>query len=159
MSIIRKGADSIWTIVFFATIAFAFRLSTEAVNRVVLWQEYGNTRVAEEHLTIVKVTPELVVSNGDVLAEMTPRHHAFATIAWFGMSGCGLVLIYKFILPIAYQERLRQRGFRSSTPLGIVCGPVLFLLVAGILPLMAAYLVGALSMTISLIWLRSRVPD
>ena len=156
MSILGDDRDLSWTIVFFGVISSAFRLSTEAVNKVVLWQRYGYTRVVRERLAIVKVTPELVVSNGDVLAEMTSRHHAFATIAWFALSACCLMLIYRFILPGAHKERLRQRCFRSSAPIGLVCGPVLFLLIAGILPLTPAFLLGALTTIVGLVWVRRR---
>lgn len=60
-----RGSAAI--IVWSSVTLSALRLSLEAANRLILWHLYGYNTVTHDHLSIVRIKPNLLVSNEDVL--------------------------------------------------------------------------------------------
>jgi hypothetical protein len=144
-------------ILFFAITATALRACYELAFRVILWHTYGFSKVASEHLKIIKAKPGLVVSNGDVLYGMGFTHYAIGVVLWLPLTFCALILTYKLALPNLYRALSSKQVTQGQGPfpgLTILAVPALAYLVTAFLPMMLALALGLMSAVVSVIWLR-----
>ena len=134
------------------------RLSLETANRLILWHLYGYETVVRHHLTIVRVKPELVVSNGDVLKGWGFTHYLIGVSLWIPISTITLVLLFKYLAPDWWKRRLN--GSRAARPggLGIAALLVMFFCIPGFLPFAAAMAMGLTGTAVGLYWLRATAP-
>jgi len=116
-----------------------------------------------DHLRIIKIKPELVVSNGDVLRGYGFYHYLVGMAIWLPLTVGLLMLIYYTLLPLECREALRTGGNRRAenaqrmTVFALVWVLALFFLVTGLLPVGWALAVGFGSMLSAVIWAR-RIP-
>jgi hypothetical protein len=95
----REGRGTAALIVWSSICLTVLRLSLEASNRLILWHLYGYRTVANYNLSIVRVKPELVVSNGDVLKGWGFIHYLIGVSLWIPVSTIALVLLFKHVTP------------------------------------------------------------
>ena len=67
-----------------------------------------------DHLRIIKIKPELVVSNGDVLRGYGFYHYLVGMAIWLPLTVGLLMLIYYTLLPLECREALRTGGNRRA---------------------------------------------
>jgi hypothetical protein len=95
-------------LVIFMVIAMSmFRIASWAAGRIILLLAYGRTRVSREHLELVKIKPQLLVSNGDVLWNKGFEHFLIGQTIWIPTTCLLLVLAWK-LLPEPYHDAMQQ---------------------------------------------------
>lgn len=151
----RDDTDSAAVIVWASVVLSVMRISLETSNRLILWQAYGWQKVQHEHLSIVRVKPQLVVSNGDILRGLGPLHFLYGIALWIPLTFAILVPLLKYAAPDWWR---RVAGARRWTPqpraIGIVTLFIMFFAIPGFLPALPALSLGALATTAGLFWLR-----
>lgn len=152
---LRQSVRSTWLVTFMAVGTAALRLAIAAANQTVLWQVYGRERVAREHLSMVKIKPRLVVSNGDVLEGRGFYHYLIGVGIWLPLAVGLLFLIYYTVYPKRHREVFRVSGEQSVNFIAILWALALFFLVTGLLSFWPAMAVAAASGIAALIWARS----
>jgi hypothetical protein len=147
-----KDLGSIRLISVMAVVTAMLRLSIAAANTVMLWLRYGYEVVRRDHLTIAKVKPEIVVSNGDVLYGTSLRHYAIGVSIWLLSSVSLLLVLYKYVLPIRLRRELEASRTNTVGAVGALWAVGLFFLVPGLFPLGAAMTLALLSLLFALHW-------
>ena len=131
------------------------RFSLETSNRLILWQAYGWEKAQHEHLSVVRVKPQLVVSNGDILRSLGPVHFLYGIALWIPLTFVILVPLLKYGAPDWWE---RVSGARRWSPqpgaIGIVSLLIMFFAIPGFLPTLPALSLGVLAATRGLVWLR-----
>lgn len=131
------------------------RFSLETSNRLILWQAYGWHKVQHEHLSIVRVKPQLVVSNGDILRSLGPLHFFYGIALWIPLTFAILVPLLKYGAPDWW---VRVSSAKRWTPqpgaIGILALLIMFFAIPGFLPALPALSLGALATIAGLFWLR-----
>lgn len=132
------------------------RLSLEVSNRLILWQAYGWQRVQHDHLSIVRIKPHLVVSNGNILRSLGALHFLYGIALWIPLTFAILVPLLKHSAPAWWEQ---TSGVRQWTPkpggIGILSLLILFFALPGFLPAVPALTLGVFTATIGLLWLRN----
>ena len=151
---VREQARSAFLVIWMATLTAALRTAMWAANEITLLYLYGRATVAHNHLRIVRVKPQLVVSNGDVLRGFGFYHYLIGVAIWLPL-GIGLLFfIYYTLLP--QQARAVWKGKeqkdQSFSGLALLWALALFFLVTGLLPMASALAVAAVSVAAALIW-------
>ena len=83
MPVFRRDDSDSFPLILWASVCLTMlRLCLEAAAWLVLWQVYGRQTVAGLHLSMVRIKPELVVSNGDVLRGFGPLHFFYGVGLW-----------------------------------------------------------------------------
>lgn len=143
-------------IVWASVVLSAMRFSLETSNRLILWQAYGWQKVQHEHLSIVRIKPQLVVSNGDILRSLGPLHFLYGIALWIPLTFAILVPLFKYATPNWWR---RVSGATRWTPqpgaIGIIALLIMFFAIPGFLPPLPALSLGALATTAGLFWLRT----
>lgn len=155
----RNDSDSAFLILWASVAITMLRLSLEAAARLVLWQVYGWHAVAREHLSLVRIKPQLVVSNGDVLRGFGTIHYLYGVGIWLSSTALLLMLISKYLTPRWSAKASReQRRMRPRAP-GVVIALTLLAAIGGVLSLGPAVIVGTIAAAASTWWLRNSVRD
>jgi hypothetical protein len=132
------------------------RLSLEVSNRLILWQAYGWQKVQHDHLSIARIKPQLVVSNGEILRGLGPLHFLYAIALWIVLTFAILVPLLKYSAPAWWEQ---TASIRQWTPkpgaIGILSLLILFFAIPGFLPVVPALTLGVFAATIGLLWLRN----
>jgi hypothetical protein len=131
------------------------RIAIAASNQIMLWLVYGRDRVAREHLSITRVKPRLVVSNGDVLEGKGFYHYLMGVGIWFPLAIGLLLLIYYTLFPKLHRDVFQVSREQSVNLIALFWALALFFLVTGLLPFWPAMAVAAGSVVVALIWVRS----
>jgi hypothetical protein len=151
----RSTVLSLATVLCAAVVAWALRFALWAANVITLWYLYGWATVKHDHLRIVRVKPDLVVSNGDVLKGIGGYHYFVGVAIWLPL-GVGLVaLIFYTLVPREMRAILMERS-PAEKPSGwvfVIVLPLVFLVTAG-LPMNAAMTLATLSAIAPLVWMR-----
>ena len=144
-------ARSAFLVIWVATVTGALRVAIWAASTITLWHVYGRATVIREHLRIIRVKPQLVVSNGDVLHCLGFYHYLLGIATWLPLGVGLLLLIYCKLLP----KRLRgtwQGKAQSVSVVALLCTLALFFLIAAILPMGPALAAAVASVGTALIW-------
>jgi hypothetical protein len=149
-------ADSLMMLMGFSIITGALRFALWSANWITLWYLYGWATVQHDHLRIVRIKPELVVSNGDVLKGIGAYHYFVGVAIWLPVAfGLYLPIFYKLVPPriqALTTQRRRQSESWNSWPVLLVL-PLAFLVTAG-LDMRPAMLLAAGTAGGTLLWLR-----
>lgn len=148
---LRTQNHSAAVIVWGSVCLTMLRLSLEASNWLILWYVYGWSRVAHEHLLIVRAKPELAVSNGDVLHGLGFLHFLAGVSLWLAGTFAVFNLVVK---PLAPAWREAKRPMERVGAIGIIAVLVMFLAIPVLLPLGRAVTLGALAAAAGICWLR-----
>ena len=155
---IGESVRSVWLVIFMAVATSALRIAIGVANWITLWHLYGEATVAHDHLRIIKIKPQLVVSNGDVLRGIGFYHYLVGVAIWLPLAFGLMLLIYYTLLPTRHREVLQRREQNQSVRgVAIIWILALFFLVTGLLPIWPALAVAAASLAAALIWAR-RIP-
>jgi hypothetical protein len=152
-----KGRDSAAVIVWASICLTALRVSLEAANRLVLWRVYGSTVVARQHLSMVRIKPVLMVSNGDILRGWGFIHFLFGISLWIPVSVGVLIVVFKYATPQWWREQRESGGKTSPGAVGIVATLVMFVCIPGKLGFVPAMALGLSAAILGLSWLHSRI--
>jgi hypothetical protein len=106
---------------FSACATAGLKTGLRAADHVILRRVYGQDRVAREHLTIVNLKPEPVVSNGDHLPAWGFRHFLISG-ALFMIVGAGGTVASMFLLPRDMRRSL-EHSKKGNNDIG--CLPIL----------------------------------
>lgn len=147
-----KDRSSILVISFMSVATAMLRLSIAAANTVVLWLRYGYGVVRRDHLTVMKIKPELVVSNGDVLYGTSFLHYGIGVTIWLLSSTSLLLVLYKCAFPKRFRLELESSRANTVGAVGALWAIGLFFLVPGLFPLGAAMMLALLSLLFALQW-------
>lgn len=153
----RERLRSLWLVMALAVCTGTLRLAMRTANDLILRYLYGSATVQHEHLRIVRVKPQLLVSNGDVLRGIGFYHYLVGVGIWFLLSvGLLLVIYYGFVPKECRQvfQVSEPRDGQSISLFALIWMIALFFLVAGFLPLAPAIALSAISVVIALIWMR-----
>lgn len=158
MAIFRRDDSESAALILWVSVAFTMlRLSLEAADWLVLRQVYGRRTVAHEHLSIVSIKPELVVSNGDVLRGFAPTHYFYGISIWLPMTVVVLIGIAKYLAPRWWAKAsITPRNMRPRA-IGVIIALGLFGAIGGVLSLRPAITLGTIAATASTWWLRNSV--
>jgi len=154
----RESANALWLVIGMGTAMSALRLAIALSNELTLWYLYGWATLKRDHLRIIKIKPELVVSNGDVLRGIGFYHYLVGVAIWLPLTVGLLTLIHSRLLPEECQAALRTRGNEKVEKHSLLSGLALiwvlalFFLVTGILPMGWAMVVGFGSVLAAVIW-------
>ncbi len=148
-----SAAMIVWSSVTFS----AMRLSSEVAKRLTLWYLYGVSTVAHDHLSIVRVKPKLVVSNGDVLKGWGPFHFLIGISLWLPTAFVVLTVLFKYVTPQWWQEQSKNRGGTSPGAIGMAAMLIMFFCIPGLLDLIPALSLGLVAAVLGLFWLRVSV--
>lgn len=154
----RNDGDSAALIVWGSVVLTILRLSMEAANWLVLWQIYGKRTVAQDHLSIVKIKPVLVVSNGDVLRGFGAVHWFYGVALWIPSTLAVLIPLMRYGAPGWWKRALATRRNVRPGMLGIVALLGMFFTIPR-LPVVWALAIGVPAALIGVWWLRRRVPE
>lgn len=140
-------------IIFILICLTALRIAIWTSNTILLWLAYGRERVAREHLHIVKIKPQLVVSNGDVLWHKTFEHFLIGSLIWIPLSMAVFLLVWKF-LPEPDRVATQQGTYSSWSILAVI----FLFFTAFLVPLNFTLLIAALAIAALLIsaWTSAR---
>lgn len=155
----RDDSDSAALILWASVVITMLRLSREAAAWLVLWQVYGWRTVAIEHLSLVRIKPELVVSNGDVLRGLGKIFYLYGVGIWLPSSVLVLTVITKHLAPRWSAKASREQRRMRPRPIGAVVVLTLFAAIGGGLSLGPATILGTLAAAASTWWLRNSVRD
>lgn len=155
----RDDSDSAALILWASVCLTMLRLSLEAATWLVLWQVYGRQTVARLHLSMVRIKPELVVSNGDVLRGFGPIHYFYGVGLWIPSSAVVLILITKYLAPRWWKKACAEQRKMRPRAIGVIVTLLLFGAIGGTLPLFPAISLGALGTAASTWWLRNSVRE
>lgn len=150
----REQARSAFLVTWMATLTAALRIAMWAANEITLLYLYGRATVARDHLRIVRIKPELVVSNGDVLRGFGFYHYLIGIAIWL-LLGIGLLLfVYYNLMPQQARDVWQGKAPKEQSFSGIALlwALALFFLVTGLLPMGLALAVAAGSVIAALIW-------
>lgn len=153
----QEQIRSLWLVIAMSVCTAALRMAIWAANQLTLRYLYGSATVSRLHLRIVRVKPQLVVSNGDVLRGIGFYHYLVGVAVWIPLSVTLLLVIYYQLMPKGSRETIEVRppkGEQSTSPFALIWALALFFLVTGLLPIAAALAVSTISVMIALIWLR-----
>ncbi|MGA2345554.1 MAG: hypothetical protein ABSF93_06080 [Candidatus Sulfotelmatobacter sp.] len=154
-SSMRQGVRDAWLVTFMAVAASSLRIAIWAANAITLWHLYGQATVDRDHLRIVKIKPQLVVSNGDVLRGIGGYHFFIGVIIWLPLTFALMSLIYYTLLPKRHREALQAKEqSQGGSAVAVIWALALPILVTAVLPMWAALSVGAGSVAAALIWAR-----
>ena len=147
---------SLWLVAAAAIAAGLLRFALWAANVITLWYLYGWATVNHDHLKIVRVKPDLVVSNGDVLHGIGGYHYFVGVAVWLPL-GIGLVfVVYRFVLPKVCQSILRKKDGRDkSSGIAVLYVLLMFILVTAFLPTVVALTLAFISAAVPVIWIRA----
>lgn len=151
----HADSGSAATIVWSSVTLTALRLSLEAANRLILLHLYGYNTVTHDHLSIVRVKPELVVSNGDILKGWGFFHYLIGASLWLASTLFILTLLFKYVTPQCWREQSKNGG--GSPPggvIGIAGTLIMFFCIPGILEFIPAVSLGLAAAILGLFWLR-----
>jgi hypothetical protein len=127
------------------------RIASWVSGQIILFLTYGRERVFREHLQIVRVKPQLVVSNGDLLLNRSFEHYLIGVVIWIPSTTLLLFLAWK-LLPKPYQEVMRQQG----SPAGwSILSTIILFFALNMLPLHWALLLAAVLLPVLLLTARS----
>ena len=148
---------SLWLVAGMAIAGGSLRFALWASNVITLWYLYGWATVRHDHLTIVRVKPDLVVSNGDVLHGIGGYHYFVGVVVWLPLTIGLAFLVDRVILPEACRRILKE-----NKPSKDSCGawallyvlPML-ILVTAFLPTLVALFLALASAVVPIIWLRT----
>jgi hypothetical protein len=133
------------------------RLSVEASNWLVLWQVYGQRTVAHYHLSVVRIKPELVVSNGDILRGFGPIHYFYGASLWITTIAI-LVLLFRYVAPKWWELASAREAKPNPGAIGIIASLVMFFAIpTDLLPFIPALGFGTFAAAAGLWWLRNRM--
>lgn len=150
----RADSESAAMIVWSSVTLTAMRLSLEAANRLILWHLYGHATVAHDHLSIVRVKPQLVVSNGDMLKGWGFFHFLMGVSLWLPTTAIVLTLLFKYVTPQWWREQSRRGGSGPGGALGGAAILIMFLCIPGTLEFVPAVSLGLAAAILGLFWLR-----
>jgi hypothetical protein len=134
----------------------------EASNWLILFYVYGRQRVIVDHLSLVRIKPQLVVSNGAVLRGLGPLHYLIGVSLWISTTLIVIFLITKYLGPAWWNEvegsqpRTGNIGWWIRALLAII----MMVSIVGLLPLVPALTLGAVATTIGIVavrWLQTNV--
>lgn len=145
----------VWSSVTLSTM----RLSSEVAKKLTLWYLYGVNTVAHDHLSIVRVKPELIVSNGDVLKGWGPFHFLISVSLWLPTTFVVLIVLFKCFTPEWWGEQSQNRGRTSPGAAGMASTLVMFFCIPGGLGFMPAVCLGLAAAVLGLFWLRASVQE
>ena len=158
MSTARANRDSAAMIVWAGVCFSALRVSLEAANKFVLWRVYGSRVVARQHLTIVRIKPVLLVSNGDILRDWGFIHFLLGIAMWLALSVGVLIILFKYVTPGWSRGWSENGGRMAPGAIGIVTTLMMFVCIPGTLRFLPAMGLGLTSTILGLSWLRFSVP-
>lgn len=160
MDIFRRDDSDSAALILWASVAITMlRVSLEAAAWLVLWQVYGWRTVARKHLSLVRIKPHLVVSNGDVLHGLDQIHYLYGVGIWLSSTTLILILLTKYLAPRWVAQASREQRRMRPRALGVVVALSVFAAIGRALPLRPAVMVGTLATAASTWWLRNSVPD
>lgn len=154
---LRERIRSLWLVIAMAVCTGALRLAMWAASELTLRYLYGQATVARLHLRIVRIKPQLVVSNGDVLRGIGIYHYLLGVAIWLTLSIVLLLVIYCRLVPSGCRKVFElppPKAERSTSLFALIWVLAPFFLVAGMLPIAAAIALSAISVMIALIWVR-----
>jgi hypothetical protein len=157
---LRERAVSVCLVIWMAVATSTLRIAIWAAGEIVLWQAYGRERVVREHLSVTRMRPQLVVSNGDVLWGRSFYHYLISVAIWLPLSVSLLLSVYYRLVPNPIRQAFEvpKRKEESVPVVALLWMLVVFFLVPGLLPVGPALAVGFGSVAAALIWAR-RIPS
>jgi len=151
----RQRVRDAGLVIFMAVAASSFRIANWAANQITLWYLYGWATVERDHLRIVKIKPQLGVSNGDVLRGMGGYHYFVGIAIWLPLTFGLMALIYYTLLPRQHRKALQAKEqTQGGSVVAVLWAIALPILVAAVLPMWAALALAAASVAAALIWAR-----
>lgn len=149
----REGVSAIWLVFFMAVVTSSLRVTNWTAGEVTLWYLYGRATVTRDHLRIIRIKPQLVVSNGDVLRGIGAYYYFIGVAIWIPLALGLMSLIYYTLLPKRHRkvwqaEEETQGGGAMRWAL------VLPFLVTALLPMWAGLAFAVCSVAGALIWAR-----
>lgn len=147
---------SLVLVIWMAAVMSALRLAIWVASELILWHLYGRTTVERLHLRIVKIKPELVVSNGDVLRGFGFYHYLIGVAIWLPLAIALLSFIFQRLLSKRHQEMLQRKNDwgRQMNAFAVLGALALFFLIGGLLPLSVALSLGGVTVICGSIWAR-----
>jgi len=149
----NESLNGRFLLVWLVTTVSMLRIAIWLASQIILLLVYGRERVFREHLQIVRMKPQLVVSNGDVLLNRGFEHYLIGVVIWIPSTTLLLFLAWK-LLPKPYQDAMQQKG--STTSWSILSTIILFF-VLNILPLHLALILAAVLLAFLLLTARSAI--
>jgi len=152
---LREKALSVCLVLWMAVGTSTLRIAIWSAGEIVLWHVYGRERVVREHLSITRMRPELMVSNGDVLWGRSFHQFLISLAIWLPLSVGLLLPIYYHLVPEPIRQafEVAKRKEESIPVVALLWVLALFFLVI-MLPMGRALTVGFGSVVAALIWAR-----
>lgn len=156
LAAVRRQVRSSALVLYMAVMTCALRIALWAANEITLWRMYGWATVTHDHLSIVRIKPDLVVSNGDVLHGIGVYHYFVGVFIWLPLTFALLAPIYYTLLPRQYRRIWESKtpGDQSASVVSLLWALALFFLVTGLLPMWGALLLACVSVVSALVWAR-----
>ena len=155
----RSDDRSAFMVVWSSVTLSALRLSSESAKWLILWHLYGYKTIVRDHLAIVRVKPELVVSNGDILRGWGFAHFLIGVSIWLPTTMLALTLLFKWFTPQWYREYSKNGATNSGGSAGVAATLVMFFCIPGLLSFAPAMVLGLSAATLGLLWLRLNPPE
>jgi hypothetical protein len=146
--------NTLWVVIAVAVISGALRFAIWAANWIVLWYLYGSARVKHDHLRMVRIKPNLVVSNGDVLHGFGFCHYLVSMAIWLILALSLLTLIFYKLIPKRLQMLLTEKKKHEIAAWALLIVVPLAILVTAVLPFGVAMTLAALFTLVPLAWMR-----
>lgn len=142
-------------VIWMTLVTAALRIALESANVITLWYLYGRGTVQRLHLRIVRVKPQLVVSNGDVLRGIGGYHYFLGVAIWLPLAVGLISLVFYTCFPRWQREiMISSSSSQGASVLAVLWALALFFLVPGFLPMGSAMAVAIGSIAVALIWVR-----
>ncbi len=155
---VRTKVRSLSLVMAMAVMTGTLRFAMWAANQITLSYLYGSATVRHDHLRIVRVKPDLVVSNGDVLRGIGAYHYFVGVGIWLPAALGLAFLIDRFLLPepcrMILRERQTQRSNDKASAMALLFALPMAFLVTVWLPEVTALALAAVVAAGALIGLR-----
>lgn len=150
---VGQKARAVQFVIWIAVTVALLRLCIWISAEILLLRTYGRARVFSEHLHLVKIKPDLIVSNGDVLWGKGFQHFLISGVMWLPAALFAMIAISS-LLPQWCRDGWKGSE-RSIGGLGLVFGLGLFFVIF-LLPLPGALSLATLVVIGTLAWARRR---
>ena len=158
----HEHVHAAFLVTWMAVTTSALRIAIWSANEITLVYIYGRATVTHDHLHIIRMTPNLVVSNGDVLKGIGAYNFLVGVAIWVPLTVALMMLIHHTLLPqrcrealqvsTPKEERTTTKGY--ATTIALIWMLALFFLVPGLLPTRSSLAIGFGSAAAALIWAR-----
>jgi len=156
---LRKRAVSVCLVIWIAAGTSALRIAIWSAGEIVLWHVYGPERVVREHLSITRMRPELMVSNGDVLWGRSFHQFLISLAIWLPLSAGLLPWIYYHLVPQPIRQSYEaSKKKEESVPVVAQLWIVALFFLVGLLPMGPGLAIGFGSVAAALFWARRILP-